>query len=139
VYLWENLFVITVKSAFGYVCEGCPWERETGSLRSLCSSLLIRSVNLIKWFTLTSRRHESEAIHLESQLHEIIILVVGRSGLNAVPVKRAASALCSKRSLGSLLQDTFILLLHVCHWIKYRNSFTARIGNPGFLSSRQLF
>lgn len=78
VHLWENLFVIMVKSSFGYVCEGCPWGRKNGALRSLCSSLLIRSVNLIKWFTLTSHRHESEAIHLESQLYEIIIVVVGR-------------------------------------------------------------
>lgn len=38
---------------------------KTGALRSLHGSLLIRSVNLIKWFTtLTSHRHESEAIHL---------------------------------------------------------------------------
>ena len=78
VHLWVNFFVIMVKSPFGYMCEGCPWGKKAGALRSLCSSLLIRSVNLIKWFTLTSRRHESEAINLESQLYEIIILVVGR-------------------------------------------------------------
>lgn len=64
VHLWENLFVITVKCPFGYVCEGCPCGSKTGALRSSCRSLLIRSVNLIKWFTLTSCRHESEAIHL---------------------------------------------------------------------------
>lgn len=55
-----------------------PGGGRAGALRSVCSSLLIRSVNLIKWFTLTSHRHESEAIHLESQLYEAIILVVGR-------------------------------------------------------------
>lgn len=75
--VWEDLFVVMVRSPFGYMCEGYSLGRKTGALTFLCSPLLIRSVNLIKWFTLTSRRHESEAIHLASQLHEIIILVVG--------------------------------------------------------------
>lgn len=70
-------FVVMVRSPFGNMCERYSLGRKTGALRSLCSPLLIRSLNLIKWFILTSRRHESEAIHLASHLYEIIILVVG--------------------------------------------------------------
>lgn len=80
VHLTELLFVIMVTSPSGYVFEGFPWRKKAGALRSLCSSLLIRSVNLIKWFTLTSCGHTSEVIHLESQLYEITAVVVGEEG-----------------------------------------------------------
>lgn len=80
VHLTELLFVIMVTSPSGYVFEGFPWRKKAGALRSLCSSLLIRSVNLIKWFTLTSCGRTSEVIHLESQLYEITAVVVGEEG-----------------------------------------------------------
>lgn len=107
VHLTELLFVIMVTSPSGYVFEGFPWRKKAGALRSLCSSLLIRSVNLIKWFTLTSRRHASEVIHLESQLYEIIVLVVGEEGWT--------QSLWDHR----LLPCARSPLLCACHWVKH--------------------
>lgn len=128
--LWEILFAIMVKKPQNTLVDMWKmslWWGEAGALKSLCSSLLIRSVNLIKWFTLTSHRHESEAIHLWSQVCAIIILVVGRCGLNPVPVR------------SPLLPAPGDHIPHACHWVKCINSFIARIGNSTSPSSRQLF
>lgn len=32
-HLWDNLFVITEKSPFGHVYEGCPWGRKGGCFK----------------------------------------------------------------------------------------------------------